>query len=577
MMGVPQEHALPAAPFAPGKAWLGLVIGLLAVLALRAAAGATLYGLTPTLLLREVLIAAGCYLLLTVPWMRGAVRRPPHRLGRELMLVWTAAAALDCCLNLKVIGAPLAAALGLSGLALATSGVIAMTLHLYWSPSDLDVNAPPSSPRDRQLIPVLPLRIALSLMAATTGVALPQLLLQHQQHEARRLRREGAWRAELRRIASLHPARNAETTPSTRADGRPGDAPRLQSQRGVSPPLLQQDLRVASLPPLGLWGVVALLAALGSVIGWLLGAAIHRAIRRATKEIGQAPRGPTAPTASMRRLRLYELNALNVALKGLGRRMAETQAAHFVAIERIIEANQRRTQFLANMSHDLKSPLNSIIGFSELLERGLEGQLNPDQQQTVELIHRAAKDLLEVINEVLDAAKVELHRMELHRVEVLPARLLSDTAARARERCGERGHPVELSLEAGLPPLLVDELRFADALFYLIRHGAARTSEPILIELRRAKGRAGEDQALRLELRYRSLDLPVGTADQLLEPGPRHPRERGLGLGTWLAKRYLELHGAHLSARIEAEQVSFVAYFPRHTQRAPSHLREVEV
>lgn len=82
--------------------------------------------------------------------------------------------------------------------------------------------------------------------------------------------------------------------------------------------------------------------------------------------------------------------------------------------EQILEATRLKSEFLANVSHELRTPLNAIIGYSDLLSGGIYGDLRDKQQSAIEGIGTRAKDLLHLINEILDLAKIESGRMELH-------------------------------------------------------------------------------------------------------------------------------------------------------------------
>jgi PAS domain S-box-containing protein len=93
--------------------------------------------------------------------------------------------------------------------------------------------------------------------------------------------------------------------------------------------------------------------------------------------------------------------------------------------DQILEANQLKTAFLANMSHELRTPLNAIIGYADLLDQGIYGDLAPRQQPAVEGIGTRAQDLLRLINDILDLAKIESGRMDLL-IENIPLEELMD-------------------------------------------------------------------------------------------------------------------------------------------------------
>jgi signal transduction histidine kinase len=80
--------------------------------------------------------------------------------------------------------------------------------------------------------------------------------------------------------------------------------------------------------------------------------------------------------------------------------------------QRVQEANRLKSEFLANMSHELRTPLNGIIGFAELMHDGKVGAVSADQKEYLGDILTSSRHLLQLINDVLDLAKVESGKME---------------------------------------------------------------------------------------------------------------------------------------------------------------------
>src|SRR5262249_46315947 len=144
-------------------------------------------------------------------------------------------------------------------------------------------------------------------------------------------------------------------------------------------------------------------------------------------------------------------------------RMSDLKMGRFVAIERAQEADRTKTQFFANISHDLRSPLTSVLGFAELLSKEMDGPLQPAQRQAVERVRALGESVLSLGGEILDWAGASAGGLDLHMPWTPAAELVHEGARAARLRL-----PAEVSLDAepaaGLPQMLVDRPRTASAI-----------------------------------------------------------------------------------------------------------------
>ncbi|HYC44259.1 MAG TPA: response regulator [Burkholderiales bacterium] len=108
-----------------------------------------------------------------------------------------------------------------------------------------------------------------------------------------------------------------------------------------------------------------------------------------------------------------------------------------IAKEKAEQANQAKSDFLANMSHDIRTPMNAILGFTELLRRGY-GRNDLDAKKYLSTIHSSGKHLLEIINDILDLSKIEGGHLEVERLECAPHAIVHEVvtvlAVRAREK-----------------------------------------------------------------------------------------------------------------------------------------------
>ena len=117
------------------------------------------------------------------------------------------------------------------------------------------------------------------------------------------------------------------------------------------------------------------------------------------------------------RSRQAELIRLNRELEDTNRGVVALYAELDEKADHLRRADELKSKFLSNMSHEFRSPLNSILALSGLLMNRADGDLTPPQDQQVVYIRRAAQDLLELVNDLLDLAKVEAGKVEVRPLE----------------------------------------------------------------------------------------------------------------------------------------------------------------
>jgi PAS domain S-box-containing protein len=212
-------------------------------------------------------------------------------------------------------------------------------------------------------------------------------------------------------------------------------------------------------------------------------------------------------------------------------------------------ANLAKSHFLANMSHELRTPLNAILGFAELLERGVVGPLPPRGQEYAGLIRQSGAHLLEVVNGLLDLARIDAGKLELQEERgVDPRRLIEQCVRLVERQADEAGLHLSVEIADPVPLLVADRTRLTEILLNLLSN-AIKFTEPggsISIALRRRT-----EGGVLFEVRDTGIGMSESEIEIALEPfGQIDPGlcrgQPGAGLGLPLARRFAELHGGSL-------------------------------
>ncbi|MCP4604071.1 MAG: HAMP domain-containing histidine kinase [Proteobacteria bacterium] len=249
-----------------------------------------------------------------------------------------------------------------------------------------------------------------------------------------------------------------------------------------------------------------------------------------------------------------EVRAVDHGLSQLKERFYDMRKATDEAIESCRATRDTKSQFFAGISHDLRSPLNSIIGFTDLLLKGMEGPLTEDQTHVVLLIAEESKELMVLIADILDTSKLEAGSFDLDRMWVPSVEVLTECTSEARRFIGTR--PIELvsSLQPGLPPVRIDKARVRQAIVSLlvraistIKQGTVR----LKASLERPEGRGS--RRLRVDIIDPNRVIPQNERDRMkaafysIEGTTSRSISGGLGLSISLARNVVTLHGGELA------------------------------
>jgi two-component system sensor histidine kinase/response regulator len=230
-------------------------------------------------------------------------------------------------------------------------------------------------------------------------------------------------------------------------------------------------------------------------------------------------------------------------------------------------ANQAKGQFLANMSHDIRTPMNAIIGLSQL---ALDTDLTAQQRDYVQKTYNAAQNLLGIINDILDFSKIEAGKLEMESIDFDLGQVLDHLGQVLGQRAGEKSLDLLFDYPANLPTSLIgDPLRLGQVLVNLANNAVKFTEQgQVVIHIQ-----VLQQNEARVQLRFAVQDTGIGLSEaeqarlfQAFSQADASTTRRhgGTGLGLAICKRLVEMMGGDIgldSAPGQGSTFHFTAWF----------------
>lgn len=232
--------------------------------------------------------------------------------------------------------------------------------------------------------------------------------------------------------------------------------------------------------------------------------------------------------------------------------------------QELARATRLKDEFLANMSHELRTPLNAVLGMAEGLKEQVFGHLNIRQVDAVDIISKSGSHLLELINDVLDLAKIEAGQVILNCGTVSISSLVQSSVSLIKQQAAKKRICLEVEIASDLPLLSLDGRRMRQVLVNLLANAVKFTPEQgqIRLSVSRTSPSLVKSQnsqngdTLQIVIRDTGIGIASENISQLFEPfiqidSSLDRQYEGTGLGLSLVKRIVELHGGEVSVSSE--------------------------
>jgi signal transduction histidine kinase len=227
------------------------------------------------------------------------------------------------------------------------------------------------------------------------------------------------------------------------------------------------------------------------------------------------------------------------------------------------QASQLRDNFVHHVSYELRSPLTSIIGFSQMLSDETFGALNPKQREYTSHIMQSSATLLGIVNDILDLATIDNGLIELNLDKVDVSQSLQEVAHALKERLNESELDLKIDVSDDAASMIGDAKRIRQVVYNLLSNAIGFSSKGQKITITAARDEGGY---LRITVTDQGRGIPQEVQDKVFHRFETHAlgsRHRGVGLGLAIVRAFVELHGGHVSLQSqEGKGTAVTCHFP---------------
>ncbi len=266
------------------------------------------------------------------------------------------------------------------------------------------------------------------------------------------------------------------------------------------------------------------------------------------------------------KLPLYDLKGEVIGILGTyqditERKQAEEELQH--TNQELIRATKLKDEFLANMSHELRTPLNAILGLTEALQEEIYGDINDLQIQALQTVEKSGNHLLELINDILNLAKIEAGQVELNYSSASISSLCASSLNFIKQQATKKQIQIDMHLQPNLPEIQLDERRIKQVLINILNNAVKFTANGGHIKLEATKlshvsehTQEHTQEYLQISITDTGIGISPENIQKLFKPfiqidSALNRKYEGTGLGLSLAKQIIELHGGTIGITSE--------------------------
>ncbi len=222
--------------------------------------------------------------------------------------------------------------------------------------------------------------------------------------------------------------------------------------------------------------------------------------------------------------------------------------------EALEQADKLKNAFVGHVSYHLRTPLNTLMGYADMLREGMAGPLNSRQRDYLDHMRQSSDQLRSLIDDILDLASIDAGAMELDLAEVDVKEMLESVAEAAHDQLEEAGVRLAMAVPADAGAFTADPKRVRQILFNLLANAIAASPEGGTVTLAAER----RPQEVLLSVRDEGPGVPEEVAETLFErfeSRNARPQHRGVGLGLAIVRSFMALHGGSVSVVSAATRV----------------------